>query len=90
LAPVRAFGHEKQAATYRFGPLGQQVNLDDGSHVRVKRHPSFPPSLADYLQPAAADVDVRDVQGQHFRRAQSAVEQKASYRPVPPCAEARQ
>jgi hypothetical protein len=72
LTTVLPLGHEKQLCTARFEPLGQQINLDDGSHVRVERHPPLPLSFTEHLQPPAADVDVGDVQGQHLGRTQPA------------------
>ena len=59
--------------TGRFGPLGQQIHLDDRRDVRIERDPAFPLPLADHGEPAAADVDIDNIESQHLRRAETAV-----------------
>ncbi|MEI2648010.1 MAG: hypothetical protein V9G15_03115 [Dermatophilaceae bacterium] len=46
----------------------------DAGEVDVEGHPPVLAALAVYEQPAGADVDVDDVQGQHLARSQPAVE----------------
>jgi len=58
---VGSLGHQNQPAVGRFGPLGQQINLNHRGNIGIERNPPFSLTLADYLQPPAADIDLGDV-----------------------------
>ena len=75
-------------------PIRGARPADRPGSPRRRRHragPGVPCSpLPMHPQPAAADVDIGDVQAQHLGRAQPAVQHQPGDRPVPPGAEAGQ
>lgn len=66
LAPVRAFGHQKQTRRTRFGPFGEQIALNHAGHVRVERDRAFLGALAPDPDPAPPDIDIGDLERQHL------------------------
>ncbi len=84
LTAVGSFGHHEQAGGLGLGTFGEQVGLNDTRHVHVEWNTTFFGPFAAHTQPPPTDVDITNIESQHFTGPQAAKDHQSRHRPVPP------
>ncbi len=84
LTAVGSFGHHEQAGGLGLWAFGEEVGLNDPSYVHVKWNTAlFRPFPAD-PQPPPTDVDIANIESQHFAGPQATKHHQSRHRPVSP------
>ena len=84
LTAVGSFGHDEQPGGLGLWTFGEQVGLNDAGYVHVEWNTAFFGPFAAHAQPPSADVDIANIESQHFAGPQAAKHHQPRHRPVPP------
>ena len=79
-----ALSHQKQPIRIGFGTFCQQIHINHCPDVGIQGHATLLGALAGDGDPPPSNVDVGDVQPQHFARPQAAPQHQSRDRPVSP------